>query len=336
MNSEKIKRTTITTSRLRLGDVVEFYGHQIVVQIDTCSAAIEPLVGETKTFTPRFNDEKEVTIRKPSRRSHISPNSECEILERRGEIGLQVYLQAKTNKKEIIMQLEPGDIIGWDGIAQCVFAVSETSARIARTSDFKNHLVPREVNEFYLLDKPRLDPGARVARVKQFLAEAGSLASELTKEITPEEESTVKTMKNKNAKTKTASAKKEKSADGSKGKLGNLFGNSITSVLRTLGKFGFTTGQAAKALKTHKIDAAPATLSIQLGRGRRADKNETYAELTGAQIAELKKDGGPAEEKAPAKAKGKKVAAKKTSAKKTKSEAAPAAESAPAPETAAA
>jgi hypothetical protein len=143
-------------------------------------------------------------------------------------------------------------------------------------------------------------------------------------------------IRSKSGKGKTAKTAKAKEEGGSRGALGELFGHSVTGVIRTMAvkfpnmvKEQIVTALAAKGLKP----AAP-TVQIQMSRGR-TGKLPTVA-LTGAQLDELKKLAGPAPvaEAKPAKAaKGKKVVkvAKATKTKKTaKAPAAPVTEAAPA------
>lgn len=307
--------------RLELGDVVLIERREVIIDRATESGAhYIPMTGESRMVSLGGKDIEFTNIGKGGTISRTCPPEL--ILARHGAAGLEAFLKAKQNKNQSnIMQLLPGHILTYGAMAQCVFAVSEAHARIARTSDFAVTIINRNQNEFLLVDKP--DPGEREARLKKFLAEAGSKASELTSEITAEESAKITSMKTKTVKTKAPKAAKKD--DGSKGALGAVFGHSITSTLRTLGKHGFTFGQAFKALKAQKIEPAEATIKIQLGRGKRAAKDETYAELTKDQLAELKKDGGEAEVEAPKaakKAKSKKAAKETPEAKKAESTAA--------------
>ena len=115
---------------------------------------------------------------------------------------------------------------------------------------------------------------------------------------------------------KPKAAKKEKKTeaeDGSKGKLGQLFGNSITSVIRKLANEGLTVAQITKALKAQKDIEVPAeaTVKIQRGRGVRNDpaKDGVLATLTREQLKALKDAAGPVEKE---ETKAAKPAAKKS------------------------
>lgn len=115
------------------------------------------------------------------------------------------------------------------------------------------------------------------------------------------------------------STKAAKADDGSKGKLGQIFGNSITSIVRLLGNNGLTVKQILKALKGQKVTPAEATVKIQRCNGinaTNAELRKTLAVVTKEQLAELVKDAGPAEVEAPKEAKrpGKKKASAPASA----------------------
>jgi hypothetical protein len=118
-------------------------------------------------------------------------------------------------------------------------------------------------------------------------------------------------------KTKTPKAKKEKKTKedtGARGALGAIMGNSVVAVLRTLGREGVTTPHARAIVKAQGIKCADATVSIQVSAGRNGKtagkdaKKVTYAELTQAQIKELKASAPEPKEEpaAPKTKKGKK------------------------------
>ncbi len=83
-------------------------------------------------------------------------------------------------------------------------------------------------------------------------------------------------------------SKTTKKTDGPKlGKLGGLFGFTVVSVLRRLGKDGLTSAHVRDIMKAMKVKVQPTTVSIQLGNGKRGEGKP--AELTKAQVDELKK-----------------------------------------------
>ena len=86
---------------------------------------------------------------------------------------------------------------------------------------------------------------------------------------------------------KSAAKKTDKKAEQNPGALGGVFGCSVTSVLRRLGKDGISTAHARAILKAMKVKASDTTVSIQIGNGKRGEGKP--AELTKSQVDELKK-----------------------------------------------
>ena len=86
---------------------------------------------------------------------------------------------------------------------------------------------------------------------------------------------------------KAAAKKTDKTETPKPGKLGGLFGCSVTSVLRRLGKEGFSTAHAKAIMKAKGVKVSPTTVSIQLGNGRNGEGEPV--ELTKGQLDELKK-----------------------------------------------
>jgi hypothetical protein len=89
-------------------------------------------------------------------------------------------------------------------------------------------------------------------------------------------------------------APEEKSQNASKGKLGSLLGHSVVSVIRCLGKNGWTFDHAEEALKKAGIAAATHTIKIGLKRGR--DGQKRIAPLSAEELETLRI--GPAKKKA--------------------------------------
>jgi len=135
-------------------------------------------------------------------------------------------------------------------------------------------------------------------------------------------------MKDKATSTKTDSKKTETTHTGL---LGGIFGHSVTSVLRRLGKEGVATAHAREIMKAQDVETSDITVSIQVNAGRRG-KGGPPADLTAAQIKQLvssakapekaepaakpaKKGGKGAAAKPAAKKNGKKPAAKKNGKK---------------------
>lgn len=90
--------------------------------------------------------------------------------------------------------------------------------------------------------------------------------------------------------TEEAPAKKKataKAASGGNGNRVDLFGHSVTSVVRWMGKSGWSFEAARKALDNLGASCADATLKIQLAAGAKGQRGDP-AELSGAQQKELK------------------------------------------------
>ena len=71
-----------------------------------------------------------------------------------------------------------------------------------------------------------------------------------------------------------------------RGKLGEVMGFAVTSVMRRLGKEGCSTAHVIAILKANKITPSPATASIQVSAGKKGERGEP-APLTKEQVAEL-------------------------------------------------
>lgn len=115
-----------------------------------------------------------------------------------------------------------------------------------------------------------------------------------------------------------AKTKKETAAGSGRGgsaRVGKLFERSTTSVLRVMGSLGFTPAQARQACDANGATPQASTIKIQLGQGRRIAAGvpsnglpKTMAELSRAQLAQLKRDAGVTKARG-SKAKGKASAA---------------------------
>jgi hypothetical protein len=78
-----------------------------------------------------------------------------------------------------------------------------------------------------------------------------------------------------------------------KTKLNRIYGFSACAVAKALGRAGVKYPEADRIFRAHGIEMPKTSLSVQLGFGRRAttwDRHGKPAELTDAQIAELRKD----------------------------------------------
>lgn len=94
-------------------------------------------------------------------------------------------------------------------------------------------------------------------------------------------------MKNKNSTTKKATKTSTTKAP-TKGKLGSLLGHSVISVVRAMGKNGWTEEEATAALKKAGIMPATRTIRNALRRGKKNDKTRRIANLTAKQLASLR------------------------------------------------
>jgi hypothetical protein len=72
------------------------------------------------------------------------------------------------------------------------------------------------------------------------------------------------------------------------GTLGGLFGQSITAVLRKLGREGVSTAHARAIMAAKGVKVSDTTVSIQVKSGKNKDKERGEpADLTAAQLKEL-------------------------------------------------
>jgi len=220
-----------------------------------------------------------------------------------------------------LVYLRVGDVIASGGAEWVVEMVNDCRARCRclsrkmRTVRDRIHDVTRTFagTAETMSITPRLEPDM-VLRHDKNLVNANK-----NKAITEEQTN----MKDKATSTKTDSKKTETHT----GLLGGIFGHSVTSVLRRLGKEGVATAHAREIMKAQDVETSDITVSIQVNAGRRG-KGGPPADLTAAQIKQLvtsakapekaepaakpAKKGG----KAAAKKDGKKAAAAKPAAKK--------------------
>ncbi len=226
------------------------------------------------------------------------------------------------------VRLRPGDVVRGESI---VVKAGLSNAKVIPLAKQRRRIVPHldpakavefETAEGVVAIAPCVDAELVTERrgeqgVKDFLAGKGAPAKDAestgleTKgndgmakkaKLTKEERAAAKAAA-KQAKAEAKAAKKAAGKNGdtaSKGKLGELFGCSITSVLRRLGKEGVTTAHAKAIFKARGLDAAPATVQIQICNGRNG--KGTPADITAAQVKELKDSADePKKEEAEAK-----------------------------------
>jgi len=236
-----------------------------------------------------------------------------------------------------LVYLRVGDVIVSGGAEWVVEMVNDCRARCRcltrkmRTVKDRIHDVTRTFagTAETMNITPRLEPDMVIRHDK-------NLVNANKNKATTEENN----MKDKATSTKTDSKKTETHT----GLLGGIFGHSVTSVLRRLGKEGVATAHAREIMKAQDVETSDITVSIQVNAGRRG-KGGPPAELTAAQIKQLVSSAKAPEKAAPtakpakkgkaAAAKGGKAAAKPAAKKNGKKPAAkPAKEDAePAPDT---
>jgi hypothetical protein len=90
----------------------------------------------------------------------------------------------------------------------------------------------------------------------------------------------------KAAKQQPKPAKKAKTPR--KGKLGELLGYSVVSVIRAMGRAGWDYETARAALEAQGVEAADHTVKVGLKRGRDGDKTRFIAPVSAKQLASLK------------------------------------------------
>lgn len=90
----------------------------------------------------------------------------------------------------------------------------------------------------------------------------------------------------KTAERKTKASKAKSAKPSSKVKLGKVFGCSVVSVIRAMGKAGWDFETAQAALQKSGIKAATHTIKIGLKRGR--DGQKKIAELSSQQLESLR------------------------------------------------
>lgn len=220
------------------------------------------------------------------------------VISRGGQPALDEFLGKKSaaaaqpKVKKGFVLLEPGDKLCHGGEMRTVVSVLEKRCIIGNLEG-QEFYEDRQVNEFLLLEccthkYIRLDPAQRAANLEQFLAQRKSpLPEAQTSDETTENESEKPMAK----KTKAVEAK---STEERHGALGGWLGNSVTSVIRSLGKSGVSVAHAKAIAKKAGIEVADATVQIQINAGVNGKaagakgKAVTYADITAAQIKELK------------------------------------------------
>jgi len=213
-----------------------------------------------------------------------------------------------------MVYLRVGDVIETSGDQWVVVMVNDCRARcrcLSRKTRIVKDGLNNQVHEFegtaaMINISNLIEPG-------EVLRHDRDLVSNINKNKTQKAD----TMKDKTAKTD------KKTETTHTGLLGGIFGLSVTSVLRRLGKEGVTTAHAREIMKAQNVETSDITVSIQVNAGRRG-KGGPPAELTAAQIKQLVSSApapkAPEKKEKPAKAakKGVKAAPAKKDAKPAK------------------
>ena len=192
--------------RLEVGDVLELRGalHICTRSVESC-AVMEPLAKTKRTVVDQVF-KTEATFETYGTKQRIS---QCVdrglILERRGQAGVDEYLGLKKGNN---MKIETGEHIAIFGDRHIAVFTDERSARLLNVNTLATLTIEREVNEFYLLDKPRLDEAQRKAAldavVTNFSKLEGRSSEELTNPLTDLERNNCMSLRKlQNQKTKT-------------------------------------------------------------------------------------------------------------------------------------
>lgn len=197
--------------------------------------------------------------------------------------------------------LKVGDIVLVDGTKQVVWFKNDSRAAI--TPHF-SRIKWRKNDEGKIQfkadgDSENISPNSEIEIVERLGREG--LANYLDRRKAPRDEpeetestaeKTDKTMGKKKDKTekpdKAKKQKKEKTEGIRAGKLGGYEGHSITSVIRSCGKFGWNAAEVAAFCEKIGIPVRPGTISIQLGRGRKGGEGSDF-KLSGLSKNELEK-----------------------------------------------
>jgi len=194
-----------------------------------------------------------------------------------------------------LIRLKPGDVCRLTGTLYIVDYANESRARLAplnrRRKVITDHVFERQVS-FEETGKSisvsrHCEPGFILERrgqegLNQFLTSTKAARRQTN------EQSAAATEEEKNMAKKGSKKSAAASTNGephSKGKLGELMGFSVVSVLRRLGQSDIKVAHARAIMEAQKIKVAPATVQIQVNNGKNG-KGEP-AGITKEQLKEL-------------------------------------------------
>ena len=274
--------------QVELGDVVQIDGGLVIVTaVKDDRASVAPVSD--------FNGKNPYALKHGINR--IVTNDR--LFERRGCAGLAEFLKeqgdaARLCKKGMIT-LEPGDCICHGGEWRTVILVGKHDCTLGNLNG-DEFTEKRTVNEFYTKEcgshkRVRFDATQRDAHLAEFLRQRKSPLLETETSDTTEYTKTGTEMKKPTKKTTTplsrvTTPKPTSGAKGStserKGKLGQLFGVSVSRAVRGAGAGGVTYDAMAKYLKNEKIEMSETAIKASLAWGRAGKGNP--AELTKVQL----------------------------------------------------
>ena len=192
--------------RLEVGDVLKLQGGlHICTRSHESAAVMEPIQKTTRTVRDQVMG-TESTFETYGTKHRVSQTTEPSmIVERRGQAGADEYLGLKKGNN---MKIEAGEHIAIFGDRHVAVFTDERSARLLNVNTLTTLCIEREVNEFYLLDKPRLDEAQRKAAldavVTNFSKLEGRSSEELTNPLTDLERNNCMALRKiQNQKTKT-------------------------------------------------------------------------------------------------------------------------------------
>lgn len=236
---------------LRVGDVLELEGELFVVDyMNDCRARCRPVLGQTVKLKTVLGETAEFESHRAS--VNIAVHAEPGfVLERLGADGLAELLATQQSARR----------------RGAVGGVEET-----RTSERNERILT-------MASKLRTLKGE-----KKITKPRGGLAADMASDAAAGAAPAKRTRKPK------AEASPESGEPHSKGKLGEIMGFSVVSVIRTLAKAGASSARVRGIMEARGVPVKPATVQIQVSSGRSGKfggKPVTYADLTEAQKEEL-------------------------------------------------
>lgn len=172
-------------------------------------------------------------------------------------------------------RLRVGDLIEYNGDQVYVWLRNDSRAAVAPLKSIE-YRTRQEDGKLQFYARPERSDDISPNSESKILKSLGREGLAKLIDQSPEQETVSEkgNMKNKNKKEnkgKSASKStesKESNGNGNPGKLGGWRGHSVTSVIRALGKAGWSITEVREFCKQQRIDAAENTMKIQVQRGR--------------------------------------------------------------------